>query len=182
MNNSYIKLYRKITEWEWYKDAATSRLFFHLLIIASRFSRRERGVEIMPGQVLVTERELAESLGYTWPNHRQTIRTAITHLKLTNEITTEVTKGGTLITVVNYKNYQGVEYEANHAANQTDNQQLTIGQPSANHPLTNLPIIRERKKERREELQEGGGVSQKLEELRKQRDAITAKWAGGKTK
>ena len=164
----YVKLHRRVTEWEWYKDPHTSRLFFHLLLIAARFTKDIGGVRIYPGQVLTTERELAEDLGYKWPNQRQTIRTALEHLKSTNEITIQTTKkttnNKTIITVVNYTHYQGgdVGYNQgyNQENNQDDNQKVTNVQPSPNQPLTNLPIIRERqerkniKKEEKERARE----------------------------
>lgn len=151
--SSYIKLYRKIAQWEWYKDGDTARLFFHLLIKAERFGKSERGVKISPGQVLTTERQLAEELGYKWPNHRQTIRTALSHLKATNEITTQATKVGTLITVENYAEYQGANTQPNHSVNHAFNHSLTAEQPKPNQSLTNLPIIREMKESK--EIREG---------------------------
>ena len=34
--SGWIKLHRKITEWEWYSDANTFRVFMHLLLTAIR--------------------------------------------------------------------------------------------------------------------------------------------------
>ena len=35
MANRWVKLFEKITEWEWYKDSNTARVFFHLLVKAN---------------------------------------------------------------------------------------------------------------------------------------------------
>ena len=67
---------------------------------------------------------------------RQSVRTALQHLISTNEITTKPTKAGTLITVVNWDNYQDVESADNRTVNQRSNRQLTRYQPDSNQILT----------------------------------------------
>lgn len=136
--NTYIKLYRKFLEWEWYQDSNTKLVFIHLLICAEWKDTKRKGVDLKRGQCLVTEASLAEDLGMS----RQEVRTALRHLISTNEINKEatrvVTNGKTntmtLITIEKYSHYQGVDNFSNQESNQGNNQPLTKHQPSTNQP------------------------------------------------
>lgn len=45
-NTTYIKLFRKIDNWEWYKDIPTKVLFFHLLIRVNFTEKKWQGRDI----------------------------------------------------------------------------------------------------------------------------------------
>ena len=51
---SYIKIDRKILDWEWYRNLNTCRLFFHLLLKANwkdgRFEGKERLICVVGGE------------------------------------------------------------------------------------------------------------------------------------
>lgn len=121
---AYIKLHRKLTEWEWYTDANTMRLFLHLLFLANWKDTRYKGYDIPRGSLVTGRKKLAEELKLS----EQNVRTALSHLELTNEITIKKTNKFTIITVNNYDKYQ--------VSNQQDNQQLTNNQPTTNQQLT----------------------------------------------
>lgn len=135
---TYIKIDRNITRWRWYSDANTFRVFFHLLINANHKDGNYKGIEIKRGQGVFTYKNLAKELSLT----EQNVKTAISHLKSTQELTISKGAKNTLYTVTNYNLYQG---------NQLDNQLST------NFLLTfNQPHLkeRERKKERSKENKE----------------------------
>jgi len=126
-NNGYIKLYRKMTEWGWYKDANTKAVFLHLLLTANYKETEYMGVTIHPGQTVVGRKALAETLGLS----EQKIRTALTRLKSTNEITIKTTNKFSVVTVVNWASYQFDDDESTNKS--TSN--LTINQPTTNHTI-----------------------------------------------
>lgn len=136
--NTYIKLYRKFLDWEWYQDSNTKLVFIHLLILAEWKDVKRKGVELKRGQCLVTEASLSEDLGMS----RQEIRTALRHLISTNEISKQATRvvtngktnSMTLITIEKYSTYQGMDNFSNPASNQGNDQPLTKHQPSTNQP------------------------------------------------
>ena len=111
----YIKLYKMMTEWEWYDDLPTFRVFTHLLLTANWKDTKWHGVEIKRGQRVISFRGLAKETGLT---ERQ-VRTAIAHLKSTHELTQESTHHYTTVTIENYNKYQG---EQNTTNTQTDTQ------------------------------------------------------------
>lgn len=110
MNNGYIKLHRKITDWEWYQDANTFRVFIHLLLECNHEDRKWRGITIQRGECFTSIRRLSEALKLSV----REVRTALEHLKTTQEIAVETTserakrfsRQGTFITIENYENYQ----------------------------------------------------------------------------
>ena len=120
MNNGWIKIHRKLIEWEWYDEPNTFRLFFHLLLKANHKPKKYRGVFIEVGEVMTGQDLLAKELKLT----RTKIRTSINNLKSTNEITIKTSKQGSIIQIVKYKDYQIVTND------------LTINQPSVNQALT----------------------------------------------
>lgn len=145
----WIRLHRSLAEWEWYTDSKTLHLFLHLLIKANHKPVRHRGTVIERGQLLTGRKQLASETGIS----EQSVRTALTRLKSTNEITIQSTKKFSIITICNYDKYQDTESEVNQVNNQTANQQLTNNQPATNH-----------KQECKEDLNTlGGGVRARVD-------------------
>jgi hypothetical protein len=118
--SGWIKLHRQITDWEWYDDHNTFRLFIHLLLKANHKERSYRGTTIEVGCIMTGRELLSKETGLSV----QQIRTCLERLKLTNEITIKSDKQGTIIQVVKYKDYQVLTNES--TTNQpTSNQQVT---------------------------------------------------------
>lgn len=125
-DKSFIKLHRKMINWEWYKDYKIKDLFIHLLLKANWKDGKYQGHDIPRGSLVTGRKQLAEELNFS----EQSIRTAIKRLKSTNEITVKTTKKFSIITIVNYEQYQEI--------NQMPNQQLTNSQPTTNQQLTTI--------------------------------------------
>jgi len=119
--SGWIKIHRKITDWEWYNDINTFRLFMHLILKANHKARNYRGVNIELGCLMTGRELLSKETGLTI----QQIRTCLERLKSTNEITIKTTKQGTIIQVLNYKKYQVSTNEITTEQPQS-NQQVTI--------------------------------------------------------
>lgn len=137
-SGGWIKLFRKIIDWEWYRDGNTFRVFVHLLVTANHEPKKWRGVIVNRGQVVTGRKALAKSLSLS----DQEIRTALKHLKSTSEITIEATNKYSLITLVNYEEYQGNEEESNQQNNQHANIQSTSNQPASNQQVTTNKNVR----------------------------------------
>ena len=85
--NGYIKLHRKLVDWEWYTDVNVKVVFLHLLLTANFKKNVYQGIEVLPGQTIVGTNALAVNTGLS----RQQVRTALNKLVLTNEITIKST-------------------------------------------------------------------------------------------
>lgn len=100
--NGFVKIHRKLIQWGWYQDNVVKGVFLHLLLTAAFQDGEWMGQKIKSGQVITSYGHLAEDLGF---GVRQ-IRTAINKLKSTCEITSTSTSKYTIITIVNWEDYQ----------------------------------------------------------------------------
>lgn len=116
----YIQIHRQILEWEWFDDHNTFRLFMYLLLKANHKQRKYKGTIIKAGELVTGLSVLSKQTGLSV----QQIRTSITRLKSTNEITSVSTSQGTKIQVVNYLKYQLLTSELTNEQ-QTNNKQST---------------------------------------------------------
>ena len=132
MKQGWVKLHRQITDWEWYTDGNTFRVFLHLLLNANHKDSRYKGIIVKRGQILTGRKSLAIALGLS---ERQ-VRTAITKLKNTGEIDQEkankTTKSGSIITICNYECYQ----DNNDMNDQENNNQTTKKRPRSDQEAT----------------------------------------------
>ena len=108
-NKGFVKLNRKMLDWEWFSSTETVHVFITLLLMAGWEGESYRGMTVDRGQVITTVSRLSSATGLGV----QKVRTALKHLRLTNEITTKSTNNWTLITIENYEKYQGEAEEPN---------------------------------------------------------------------
>jgi len=127
--NGYIKLHRKLTEWEWYSDMKVSRVFIHLLLTANFKDTNWRGQLVRRGQLIIGKESLGKELGLTI----QEVKTVFRKLKKTKEITTRATNKNTVVTLVNFEVYQDSEGHEQPTTQPTNNQQATNEQPQRNN-------------------------------------------------
>lgn len=143
--NGWIKLWSKITEWEWYSNGNTFRVFLHLLLKANFKDKNWHGITIRRGQVVTSVANLGRELGLTV----QQTRTALSNLQKTNEITIKSTNKYSLVTVENYERYQCQPSEEqqtnnNQPNNQTNNQttnNLTTTEEGRREEEKNITIV-----------------------------------------
>lgn len=143
MCNGWIKLHRKIVDWEWFTSPSTLQLFIYLLLRANKEDKKWRGILIKRGQLVTSVATISEETKLS----TQQVRTSLNRLKSTNEITSKTTNRFTLITVCKYESYQLYEeaeqQTKQQALQQTNNKQITNKQQQ----LKNNKNIRNNKKE-----------------------------------
>lgn len=143
MCNGWIKLHRKILDWEWFTSPSTLQLFIYLLLRANKEDKKWRGILIKRGQLVTSVATISEETKLS----TQQVRTSLNRLKSTNEITSKTTNRFTLVTVCKYESYQlyeEVEQQTKQQAlQQTNNKQITNKQQQ----LKNNKNIRNNKKE-----------------------------------
>ena len=137
MDGGYIKIFRKMTDWEWYQDTNTMRLFFHCLLMANYEEKKWKGTAIPVGSFITSENKLGEELHLS----RQQIRRAICNLQTTNNITIKTTNKYTAVTVLNYALYQGLEDDETTNSANID---IDETQPSNNHNGRNKEVSKEK--------------------------------------
>ena len=113
-NEGYIRLHRKFLDWEWYGDINTSRLFLHMLFKANWKPGRFQGVEVGRGEFVSSYSTLADESGLTIRG----VRTALTHLISTGEVTVNRHTKFSVFTINNYSKYQDTDTQNDNQATQ----------------------------------------------------------------
>lgn len=127
--NGFIKVHRKLLQWGWYQDYVVKDLFLHLLLTAAFQESQWMGQVIHKGQVITSYKHLSDDLGFSVKQ----IRTALDKLKSTGEVTSTSTNKYTIVTVVNWEEYQSFEIKvASKTASQAANEGQASGKQRAN--------------------------------------------------
>lgn len=124
MNAGFILLYRQITDWEWYQNPNTFRVFLHCLLMANFTDGRFEGKDIKRGQFVTSLQSLSDQ---TSLSIRQ-VRVALDHLIMTGELTSKAYSKFRVITVVNYDKYQSNDKQNDRqmtGKRQADDNQVT---------------------------------------------------------
>lgn len=135
--NGWIKLHRSMLDWEWYRDVNVTKLFIHMLLMASTEDKRWQGVEVKRGDLIASRETLAAGTGLTV----QQVRTALNKLRSTGEVTVNQHPKFGVYSIKNYNLYQDI--------NQQSNRQITDDQPAINRQST---TSKEDKNTRKEKL------------------------------
>lgn len=142
MCNGWIKLHRKILDWEWFSCSSTFHLFVYLLIKANTEDKQWRGIVIKRGQLVTSIANICKDTHLT----TQQARTSLNRLKSTNEITIKTTNRFTLVTICKYESYQHYEdteqQTKQQATQQSNNKQITNKQQQHKN-IRNKEVIKE---------------------------------------
>jgi len=100
--SGWIKVHRKLLEWEWHDDPKMVALFLYIILKANHSSQIWRGTIIKKGQFITGLLKMSKDTGISV----QSLRTCLRRLELTKEIVVKSTNKFTLVTIVNYEDYQ----------------------------------------------------------------------------
>jgi len=140
----WIRLHRRMLEWEWFDDHNTFRLFLYVLLKANYEPKSWHGIVIERGQLLTSLPTLTKATGISV----QSIRTSISKLKSTGELTDKSTSKNRLLTIVKYDEYQSENGEL--TGKSTD--KLTGKQQTTNRQLTATKERKNIKEEKKKEI------------------------------
>lgn len=144
--DGYVKLFRQLEKWKWYKNLNTKSLFIHCLIRANYEDSEWQDIKIEKGTFITSIKKLADELGLT----EKQIRVALNHLKRTNEVATKGASKYTLIKVVNWALYQSDNLEKG------EQKGIEVGNQRANKGRTkgDKQEYKELKEEKEKDLKE----------------------------
>jgi len=134
MRKGYIKLFRKLLDNPWMQKPVVRVVWIELLLGAAYkpIQAKWKGEKILlrPGQLIITRAQLSINTGVQELNIYRTLKL----LESEQQIEQQKSNRSTLITIVNWKDYQGGEQQFEQQMNNrctTDEQQMN------NRPLSN---------------------------------------------
>lgn len=105
MSKGFIKIWRKIDEWEWFDEATTFGFFIKLIMMANWKDKRWHGRVIRRGELITSLSKLSRAMKLSV---RQT-RTCISKLVATQSVTRLSNINYTHLRVNNYHLYQDID-------------------------------------------------------------------------
>jgi len=118
----WIKIYRKIEDWEWASNPVMFYFWVKLLVIVNWEDKEWQGQTIERGSIITSITKLAAQLSLS----PKQVRTCIDRLKKGEQIITKTANKWTKITICNYEDYQGcTETEGQTKGKQTGKQRAT---------------------------------------------------------
>lgn len=154
---SWIRIYRSLINWEWFKSDNMVRLFLYLLLSANYKENKYRGFTVGVGELVTSLHELHQATGISV----RSLRTCINRLKTTHEVTTRTTNKFTIITICNYEFYQG-EVTKDDKQNDTQSDIQTTNKRQTN----DKPIYTEERKNKKK------GITKVIPKEEKYRDVL----------
>ena len=107
MSEGWVKLHRKFTKWEWFRDQKTSHLFLYCLLRANYEDSKWQGCDVPRGSFVTSIPTLSKETCLTVKE----IRTALNKLKRTGELADKSNNKYRVISVTCYENYQDLDDE-----------------------------------------------------------------------
>ena len=144
MNGNWIKISRKLLEWEWYDTPHMVKFFMHCLLKANYQEKQWRGHTIKRGSFVTSYANLSEETKLSV----KSVRTCINRLKSTGEMAIKTTNKFSVLTIVKYDDYQNNNEEG---AIKTAGQEANKGQTKGKQRATTKEIkeIKEIKEEKK---------------------------------
>ena len=102
MDNDYIVLTEDFLNWRWFKFPKVTHVFIYLLLFANTKAQYHGKDKIRRGSIVTTNECIANECGLTIQN----VRTALSNLEQTGEITRERRNRYQIITITNYEQYK----------------------------------------------------------------------------
>ena len=135
-DRGFICLWRKTKDDPiWFNSTPEQKVIFITLLFMARWREQKYDIygdtiTLNPGQFITSYSEIKKLTGKGVS--MQNVRTGIDRFEKLGFLTREVTKRGSLVTIVNWRKYQDINYETNMA----NNNELTSHQQGTNKALT----------------------------------------------
>ena len=100
----FIVLFRSLVNWEWFQDRNTLHVYIYCLLRANHKKSTYKGTVIERGSFVTTMGHISADCNLTIDK----IRTALKHLKNSENITTKFNGKGLIISINNYDDYQNI--------------------------------------------------------------------------
>ena len=144
MDNGWVKIYRKIKEWQHYQEPRVLQVFLELVLSANSNPSWSHGKRVGRGEVIISVSDIMKSTGIKSNN---TVIDALNKLEESGDIKREPFGNGTKITINQFSKYQGCANSEQPTAQPT-------AQHAAQHAAHKQEYIEEKEYKEKEEGKE----------------------------
>lgn len=102
MDETWIKLYRSLLDWCWFKDANTLQVFIYLLLKANTQDKGFQNITVKRGELVASYASISLATGLSV----KAVRVAIKHLKDTGEVASSAHPKFSVFSIENYDKFQ----------------------------------------------------------------------------
>lgn len=135
----WIKLHRKLRDWQWYDDHNATRLLIHLLISVNYEDKKWKGILIKAGSIVTSWEHLSKDCGLS----TQQTRTSMSKLESSGEVTRKATNKFQLITLIKWEELQSYNSQVT--------EEITIHQQTNNKQVTTTKETKQIKENKKQE-------------------------------
>ena len=122
MGPGWIKLHRSLLDWQWFGSKNHLIVFINLLLRCNYRETKYKKQTIMPGQILTGRKQISSWTGIS----EATVYRILCDLEDTNEVNIKKTSKYSIITIVNWCNYQSDEQQTGQQViHQVNNKRTT---------------------------------------------------------
>jgi hypothetical protein len=115
----WIKLHRSLKDWEWYDDHSTTRLLIHLLVSVNYEDKTWKGQEVKAGTLITSWESLASETGLSVKQ----VRTAMSKLEKSKEVTRYTTNKWQAVTLIKWDKLQCLDIKEGQTKGQSKGKQ-----------------------------------------------------------
>ena len=119
MTKGFMFLHRQLLDWEWFDNSHMVHVWIYLLLKANYQEDTWHGIKIPRGSLVTSVNSISQATGLTTQN----VRTCLSKLKLTGEITIKVTNQYSIVSISKYDSYNIIDVGANKQPNNHSNKQ-----------------------------------------------------------
>lgn len=134
-DQGFIVVWRKMLYWKWFTNPSTSHLFLYLLLKVTHQDMQQGDLLIKRGQVKTGRKKIAAETGLT----EKQVRTALSNLSRTKEISTETASKYSIITLTNYEFHRELIDQAASKGPAKGQEKASKG-PEESHPEPAKPL------------------------------------------
>jgi hypothetical protein len=162
MIEGYVRLHRRLLEWEWFGDSTTVHVLMFILLRANWQKKVWQGHVIEPGQLITSRLSIADSCGLT----EKQVRGALDKLKGAGVITTDRAGLGQRISLQNWAEYQATGSEEGRTRAGVGAEQGPLSGPDEGRSRAVNEEGKNQKKGRRKEEKNSLTVEERLSAFR----------------
>ena len=114
----WIKIHRRVVDWEWFTHPNMLRLWIYLLVKASGEDREWRGITIKKGELVTSLSTISTETGIPLIS----VRRGLERLQVSRQVSIQTTQKWTKITICKYDSYQVCQNKGEQIGEHTDEQ------------------------------------------------------------